>query len=222
VLPCFFIPYSFLYIGPSIFLADTFRAPSSGQWSSWPSHSACPFCSTRMFTRGAGPFHKATSVQSYWMSTELHIMLFPSVVYCSNTHCCCYSLKIWRTHGYDCTHRRFLGHDTVYSCGFITTFRKNKLHPSSDSNNLTSFHFLSSQYLRWLRRMEGWLFLSWKESGRKRFRPYTGVRLLQRCTSRAHRTVCEDVCSSACTRANDATVRPGMWERQMICLLARA
>jgi hypothetical protein len=32
----------------------------------------------------------------------------------------------------------------------------------------------------------------------------------QRCTSRAHRTVCEDVCSSACTRANDATARPGM------------
>jgi hypothetical protein len=35
-------------------------------------------------------------------------------------------------------------------------------------------------------------------------------RLGQRCTSRAHRTVCEDVCSSACTRANDATARPGM------------
>jgi hypothetical protein len=44
----------------------------------------------------------------------------------------------------------------------------------------------------------------------------------QRCTSRAHRTVCEDVCSSVCTRANDATARPGMWERQVICLLARA
>jgi hypothetical protein len=34
--------------------------------------------------------------------------------------------------------------------------------------------------------------------------------LEQRCTSRAHRTVCEDVCSSACTRAYDATARPGM------------
>jgi hypothetical protein len=34
--------------------------------------------------------------------------------------------------------------------------------------------------------------------------------LVQRCTSRAHRTVCEDVCSSACTRAKDATARPGM------------
>jgi hypothetical protein len=34
--------------------------------------------------------------------------------------------------------------------------------------------------------------------------------LRQSCTSRAHRTVCEDVCSSACTRANDATARPGM------------
>jgi hypothetical protein len=36
------------------------------------------------------------------------------------------------------------------------------------------------------------------------------VTLGQSCTSRAHRTVCEDVCSSACTRAYDATARPGM------------
>jgi hypothetical protein len=32
----------------------------------------------------------------------------------------------------------------------------------------------------------------------------------QSCISRAQRTVCDDVCSSACTRANDATARPGM------------
>jgi hypothetical protein len=36
------------------------------------------------------------------------------------------------------------------------------------------------------------------------------VGVAQSCTSRAHRTVCEDVCSSACTRACDATARPGM------------
>jgi hypothetical protein len=36
------------------------------------------------------------------------------------------------------------------------------------------------------------------------------IDLAQSCTSRAHRTVCEDVCSSACTRAYDATAWPGM------------
>jgi hypothetical protein len=51
-----------------------------------------------------------------------------------------------------------------------------------------------------------------KHAGRKEENWETGgfYTVEQRCTSRAQRTVCEDVCSSACTRASDATARPGM------------
>jgi hypothetical protein len=42
------------------------------------------------------------------------------------------------------------------------------------------------------------------------YRPRLIHSLNQRCTSRAQRTVCNDVCSSACTRANDATAWSGM------------
>jgi hypothetical protein len=50
----------------------------------------------------------------------------------------------------------------------------------------------------------------------------TDLILRQRCTSRAHRTVCEDVCSSACTRAKWCNGTARHVRETDDCLLARA